>query len=382
MINKLTFLLTKRVTWSLNDDVDICIYSKIGSKHIVDCIEGKTYSIIDIDKYIYLKYFFRIPIRSFFKLCLNTLYIEYLKQIITSINPKILITVIDNCKYFQSLDKHFHNQIKVLTIQNGNRFFAKIKDIPDYHCNDGYFYNENDKIFHSNLLCYSQYEIDQYRINKANVLNFHPIGPIYSSDYFKAFKKRKKRFDICFITGGHLDRDTKHKAWEYLKKLAEENDIAICIALKYNHHCRNFSKNIEIIEDFFSGTPVMVIPHSNNCMPAKIQIGKIVSTYYLSDISELTMGFASSALRESFARGNKIYPINFETENTYGVLSKLNLNMRPTYDEFKENIKELINFDEKKYQNINQELMKYFCVFDPKHLPKSKLKEIIENSIS
>ena len=382
------FFGERSFTWNLDADVDICIYNKTGSQYIVGAIEQHNYCVIDVENCIYSKQFLSIVFQAVISLNFSDLYFKYLCQIVDSINPKVLITYIDNDKTFWRVDRNFSNRIKVITIQNGSRFFSKRDNIPNYHANGGYFYDEFDKVYHSNFACISNYEVDLYSKHKAEIGQYHPIGSLSISRHIENYKKRKKIFDICFVAGGASDRFTKTKVWKYLAKYASENDVSICIALKYNHHCDNYAKSVRVFEDFFLGSTVIVIPHTEFCVPEELaetikrKKNYVSGTQYLSDISELTIGLASTSMRQVFARGNKICPINFEEKNTYGVLGLLDSNMKPTYDEFVEQVERLLSIESAMYLDKNQNLMRYFDIFNPSKTPKEQLRELVSKSIN
>ncbi len=383
LLKLFNFFIDRSYAWGLNAGVDVCIYNKTGSQYIVEAIDQHSFCIIDVEKFIYLRQLFLIIFQAIIRLNFSDLYYKYLCQIINSINPKVLITYIDNDKTFWRIDKKFSKRMKVFTIQNGNRFFSKKSEIPDFHKEDGYFYDKSDNIYHSNFVCISNYEVDLYSKNKAEVGYFHPIGSLSVSRHIENYKERKKVFDICFIAGSQPDRWTQNKVCDYLAKFSELNDVSICIALKYNHHCEHYTNTVSTFEDFFSGLPVVVVPHTESCISGELsktinsRKGYVMGTQYLSDVSELTIGFASTALRQTFSRGNKICPINYETENTRGVLGLLDINMTPTYDEFTKQVKHLLSIESAMYLDKNQKLMRYFDIFEPENSPEEKLQKLI-----
>lgn len=73
----------------------------------------------------YFYFFLKILLKSLFKLKLNELYKLYLLEVIKHINPKIIVTFIDNNPFFFQLYK----SIKAITIcvQNAPRFSTEQK---------------------------------------------------------------------------------------------------------------------------------------------------------------------------------------------------------------------------------------------------------------
>ena len=135
-------------------------------------------------------------IKNIFK---RSITVNYFISLINQINPKFVITTIDNSATFSILTKYFENKIKFIAIQNGTRgqIFDDI--------------NNHNKIFYfTDYMGLGDFDLELMKKKKIKVKNYFPIGSLKNS-YYKNFistKKNeiKKKYDICFI-GKTIFRD-------------------------------------------------------------------------------------------------------------------------------------------------------------------------------
>ena len=92
----------------------------------------------------------------------SSLKINYLKALIKLIEPKVIITAVDNSVEFQKIAKELHKSIKFIAVQQAFReysYFPKswVKDvfIPEYYCWGNYDVN----MFKSKRLKVKEYKI-------------------------------------------------------------------------------------------------------------------------------------------------------------------------------------------------------------------------------
>ena len=106
------------------------------------------------------------------------------------------------------------------------------------------------------------------------------------------------------------------------------------------------------------------------------------STQKGSDISNVTIGTCTTVLRQTFSRGNKIYPINFVHSSISSPYNLLGYPLDPTYNQFQIHLDYLLAMDPKEYSNRNKELMEYLDIFSSDNPPMKKLENIIKELIS
>ena len=289
----------------------------------------------------------------------------YYARILDRLNPSLVITLISNCHVYWQLDKNLVRS-QFLTIQNGTHYVNTPSDLPkDF---DHLFLGGSP--YYSNLACISKYDVDYFTKMSIDVKNFYPIGSIHTSEYIASFSKKPKKFDLCLVTNSTNSRPENIKLWDYIYKYLETHDVTACLALKRNNHEVDFNTHIKGLEKLFTSSKVEVVERKN------------YSSHNASDVSEVTIGSYSSALRQTFSRGNKIYPINFAHSSISPPYDLLGYPLDPTYEEFESHLDYLLAMDQQEYSEQYKELMAYLDVFSPKNPPMKKLEKIIEELIS
>ena len=128
---------------------------------------------------------------------------SYLKGMITIINPKNVVTFIDNSEKFFELANFFKNRITFNAIQNGARY--EVKENNYIFKQKKTLINKNDKIFFDKYFCFGNYEKDLYRKNKISVKKFSSIGSLRLLNYIDYRAKYKKNIvkkgliSVCFL---------------------------------------------------------------------------------------------------------------------------------------------------------------------------------------
>lgn len=379
------FLSSKKYKWNVKK-TEVCIFDEAGSKYIVKALTGIDYYILNTRDYMYI-----IPLLRLFneilRLKVDDLYHNYLCHIIKENNPKLVVTYIDNFAHFWRLDKKFGQTIKFLTIQNGmRRFQGNSKIWPEYL--DHFFYTKQDPVYHSNFACISDYEKDvysyhEYSNSQAIVKNFFPIGSLAISDHIEHYVKRKKIFDICLIGNSTNERPVNIKIMQYLSKFVDEHSVSACVAIKESTYSNDWKEHFSIFDEFFGDSTIILIPSKNVNVPSSVIKKRhevkhpVHSSSYLSDVSEVTIGFASTLLRQTFSRGNKIYPLNFEVDDAGAPFDIQGVKLNPTYEEFEKQLNALLIEDQDDYCKRNKEFMRYVDIFDPNDTPVAKLQRVI-----
>lgn len=143
MIKKIRLIFKAKIFIWKPKKTDILIFDRTGYETLIDTINLNeeqisccTTRLEEFNLYVLIKTIFSRKLS----------YKSYLKQYIKLINPKIVLTFIDNNLFFYLLKKDFPN-IKFISIQNGYRFLNdemlstlhKCKTKKDYFSSDFYF---------------------------------------------------------------------------------------------------------------------------------------------------------------------------------------------------------------------------------------------------
>ena len=198
-------------TFSSPPKSDIVVFDGASMADLKFVLEKKSYLIIENRKerikIIYLGIGFLINCLKNFFLNLfnnNNLHTIYLFTLIVTINPKLVITSVDNSFKFSDLAKLLKKKIKFVAIQNANRFDFILND---YLLKKKIINKNLNKIFYyvPNLYCFGQREIDEAQKYNLQIDNFFKVGSIRIANFFRflelnKIELNKKKYDICLIS--------------------------------------------------------------------------------------------------------------------------------------------------------------------------------------
>ncbi len=245
-----------------------------------------------------------------FNLLKRKIKLNYLIALINIIDPKIIITFIDNSQDFHLLSKFFDKKRFFLAIQNANRA--------------DYFYlsqNQKKKIFFQKLFCMGDFDVNLLK-NYDIIGNYKVVGSFRTSLFINKFNNnldKNKKFDICLI-GKNLVKffqpvqTYENKVipeylilLENLKRYIKENNISLVVC------CKNYGFKLEaeksFYKDFFG--PLNVTISSNG---KDINDDNYFNSYKSILKSEVVIGLPSTILRESFFFDKKILCIDYSKE--------------------------------------------------------------------
>ena len=143
--------LVKKVDFKKNIKKEVILYDDFLGDLLKKIISKENFYVL-YTRFEYIN--LRILLKLLFSFKLNT--INYICEIINEIQPKLVITFIDNDEKFWLLKKKINNKkIKFVLIQNGWRadIFKNTKSInKNYYVDDMFFFNKNvakefEKIF-------------------------------------------------------------------------------------------------------------------------------------------------------------------------------------------------------------------------------------------
>ena len=356
------YVSSRRMAWGLPENINTVILDETNSFRITPLLDSKNrHVIIKNQSHLYLKYFIKsIIFDSLLKP--SKLILNYHIKMIRQINPKIVITNVDNSPLYWEIDREISNSINFLTIQNGKHLLGMSEILPDIY--KVYFLESVP--YYSNFACFSQFDYDYYCKFGATIENHYVIGDISLTDYISEYTQKSKVFDICIIANSWSDHSSDKRMWDYILRFIKLSNYKVCVALKKSYNAPSFHKHIQDLNEYTKDTNIMLVNRSK------------YSSHFLSDLSKVTIGSHTTFLRQTFARGNRIYPINFVDESMSPPYNLLHFSLSPSYEEFKLHLQNLIDVDSQTYQNKNMDNMKYLDTFDVDIPPSDKFRNIIK----
>lgn len=288
---------------------------------------------------------FLFLIENFFS---RSIQLNYFISLIDQIEPKFVITTIDNSISFSILSKYFEKKIKFIAIQNATR--------GGIYENTG---NLNKNLFYTNYMGFSNFDFKLMKKKKVKVKKFISIGSLRNSFYkSKIFSKKKnqpKKYDICLVSknifsNGKYANHAYAKATiiicKYIVEYLKKNNRSIIIQAKTNKN----SPEEKFYKKLF---------HNTNY---KISWGnKIKLTSYESvTLSKLVIGTASSLLREASIYPNtKILSYDIESKKNKNPFSGINYIKHCSYKEFEKRLNYLFSLRLNKYEKLMKKKKEY-----------------------
>ena len=300
-INFSKILLFSKFQFSLPPEKKVLIYDSDSYYHLKNLFNKNDIELFDVRHLTRKRQ--KINLRIIFYLFVNLKFSKenYIKFYFQSVNPKIIITSIDNNKNFYLL-KNLYDKAKYISVQNAMRttkkdIFAELNELKkykkkyrcDYICT---FNKDFGKLYQSfcltNILCTGSILSNNNRIIKRKELKF-PI--LYISTYRKG--SDNEIFLQNPLTTNKEYREKEIKLIKLISTFAKMNKLAF-----YVLGAKNSSKEEE--KEFFTS----IIGDKNfNFIPRKINR----NSYKIVDQSDLIFSTDSTLGYEAASRGNKVF---------------------------------------------------------------------------
>ena len=275
--------------------------------------------------------------------------------------PKLIISNTDNSVYFEYLDSIINKHIPVITIQNGNRWHSSL-----FQDKNGFNHFYNPPGFHSCFAALSEIDIKMYKDSGWKCYEYHNVGSI-NANYSFEINKIEKKYDICVIANSINNRKSEIKLAELLINFQKRKNFKICIALKLSPSQKGYKYHYKEIFKLY-GKSVDIIPKKKKNL-----------TIIFS--SEVVLGTFSTALREVFSLGKKIYPINFDYKEINSYTNCLDLNLCPSQPIFNYELEKLLNLKNDTYKEKYKREIKYIGSFPQDVNPSKRLLNLIDEKI-
>jgi len=355
LFNKITFKNPKKAK--------ILIYDYAGSDVLIDTmLQDLDYSIFPAR--LELFYFspqilFRMAkkIILFDFRCLNEIkgyiYKSYVLTCVEYINPKLVITWVDNDFTFQWLSKKYKNA-EFYAIQNG----VRIKSCLTAKDSKGIL----KKISMPHFICFGRNVVDNYRKFGHEINDPVCLGSLKAGYYQQVIKKipAQKKFDICLVPQGTLEANVLlQEDWmkndqiifDLMAQYIKKHNKSLAIALR-----TSTTEEYDFFLKIFGENATIVRQNENDCY----------STYRTMDSSEVIINNHSTAGFEAFGWGKKVLFCNFCGDAIYEIFNKDLFSVKSLdYILFEKELNELLAMDQEKYQDLTKIQREYIMNYDP-----------------
>jgi len=294
----------------------------------------------------------------------------YILSVIKVINPRVIITLIDNHPAFHWLCEHY-DSAELMAIQNGTRTRGQLHSNKSSYTLQHYF-------------CFGNYEKDLFSEFGYKVKNYHPVGSLLSGYYINSkLLIQNPIYDICVISAwrgdiGNTD-DVKEsmKAMkildEMLSRYIQETNIKVSIIMRSEPESND--RNIPIYgneKEYFQN----IYPDSVVLIDPDFQNRNIYSEMLKGD---LIISMGSTTPREAFGMGKKILYCDFTKSDLYNDYHEMVLYKDQNYESFKKKLDELLEIPIDHYRKNTKEYASYLMNNNLKCPPHLIIRKTIDN---
>ena len=348
-------LLSKRISFVHPKKKDIVIFDDVRSENIIPLVKEYDFVILPVRKERIKEINLSIPllrlmVSKFFKTKLKN---NYLTSIIQLIDPKLVVTFIDNSIEYYDAAKFFNKKKFFLAIQNASR----VNTLHDNHQKP----EMRNRIFHQEYAHFGEWEKKIYKRNK--VVKFLKVGSLrmsYAVNYFKKNKIKidKNKFDICLVSDNAWGydkffnipglEDSWGKVYEYTLRFCKKNNkkLAFVSDSNYGDKSKDNRRWIEMEKNFYEK---YLSNHKYKIIP---RYSKKYTTYKYMLESKLVIGVITTVLTEALAANKKILACNFTNVKDFDLpLIKTSLH-DCSYQMFEKKLNKILNLSTKKYHSL------------------------------
>lgn len=290
----------------------------------------------------------------------------YRLGLFTCINPKIIITFVDNNSIFHWLCKNYQNA-EFFAIQNGNRLVNEMSG--------------GNKHFHKNLFCFGNYEKDLYDRFGHHVERYYPVGSLLGGYYkYRRQEENIEIYDICVVSTLSRGRRLNVKSWgfwesfdlmnEFVARYSNEYGLRVAVLL--------YTPNGEdLIRPDYSGEKCYFRKLFGSDVELIERDTENFTTYRARDRSHIVIGQATTAVREAFGWGKKVLYCDFTGTNRFCNYDQMIMFTDLNYELFKKRLNELRAEPNEAYEKRTKEYASYLMNYDPECPPHIYIREKI-----
>ena len=312
---------------------------------------------------------------------------SYLLSIIDQVNPKLILTFIDNSHRFSIFANIKKNKYKFVAVQNGARYEHKIVNL----LKKRKIKVELKKFFIPHFFCFGKNEINDYKKNNQIVGKFDVVGSLRLSNFLnsqKNYKKTnsKKTNDILLISDVYCwDANLEKLNFPIEEGLINLIRFTIRFSQKYKFKMKiaarsklnNFIKEKEFYKKNLSKNEYEFL------LKNIFFRSENHKTYKIMQKSKIVIGTMSTMLRENLSLNGKTLACNFTNTNIFdfpikGLCFSKNMN----YENFEKQLSKIYKISLKEYYNQLSENRYYVCKnnsYKTIELINKKLRFLIRN---
>ena len=393
IIKKILRLFKLKFTFSLPERKDLLIFDDEALHDLKYVVEEFNYTVLitRFENFNELNLNPKILFKTLFNFR-GKIVNAYLISLIKEISPKIILTNIDNSWKFSEIARVLKDKYKFFAIQNGIRYDFKRWERQFRQGIDKK--NMNKIFFIPNLLCFGDYEIDEYKKFGIQVNNFYPVGSLRLANFIHLNKtditKTNYQYDICLISDSmvlHFDKrfGTKNDIERFgkylrfiIKYVRENNKKFICAFAKIHSTKKILEGELLFYKTFLEQDDYNFLIENSSLNFNKDRY----LTYDLMLKSNLSISAFSTLIREHMSIGRKAISINFMKNDLFVFPINGDCKLEECdYDNFKYHIDKVLASNEVDYLNSFDKPVSYLMKYDKYHSTFIKIKELLKKHI-
>ena len=203
--NLIKIILRSKFIFKTPKKHDLILWDDVSFNDMKNVISGFNYFILQTrtDKITKVYISFKIFRNIFKNFSKGNLFTAYLVSLIELIEPKVVITNIDNSFKFSEVAKILEKKMIFIAVQNAKRY--ELLEF-DYLYNKKKVKHKHFKDFYiPNLFCFGDYERELYKKLNIIVKNIYPVGNLRWANFLNHIKyendsHEKYNSDICLIS--------------------------------------------------------------------------------------------------------------------------------------------------------------------------------------
>ena len=344
-------------------------------------------------KKIYIS--FGIIYNFFFLLCFRknnlSLVDLYFVALIKIINPKIILTFIDNSSKFFNIAKTLEKEIIFLAIQNAARYDFKINEYK--FLNKLISRDDNKNFFLPHYFCFGG--LEKYDSNKYSlkIKNFYEYGSLRLANFFKFLEEKQIKlennyYDICMISEPIFNKNNLFKTnnieegfsklAKYLIKFSKKKNLNFIFVKKYNKIKKSDAvDDMDFYNNFLDQSEIDYL----NLNTYKDH--GTFSSYMGVFQSKVAIGTQSTLLREKIGCGQKILSVNLTNKEfwNFPVEGLCTLN-NCSFSEFEERLSYILNINNRDYFNQISKDKSFLMNFDENNSAINKINSKINSYLN
>jgi|TARA_B110000259_G_scaffold550_2_gene783 surface carbohydrate biosynthesis protein len=387
LLSILRLILRAKLIFKNPDNSKIVVFDDTTIKDFNNILLKRKYFLLKcrIENIVHI-YFSLEILKKFIKNYKGNIMTAYLLSVIELVNPKIVITHIDNSFKFSDLAKKLYKKIHFIAIQNAYRIdlgenkYRLQKKITKL--------NYKKKLFLPNFLCFGKFEIDLYRKHKINVKKFFIVGSLRLANYYYYLKKnkinlKKNKYDICLISESFEGRNVLFGKKNFEKKAILLIKFTIKFCKEYNKKLvfplKYYNKNLALAyyARYLTSEEYSFLKKNSHERKNKF------SSYHVMSQSRVSVAVISTLLSERLATNGKILSCNLTPTNLWdfpvkGICSIKNCN----YIAFKKRLLKIYTMPEKTYFQKIRKNKSYLVDYKKSYSAITKIKNKINYFLS